>query len=253
MRRPVTGCIPVQSSVPAPWWPYDHMTPSDTALRTPACVACERACYVASIVYDSSTLWTVACQSPMSTGFSRQESWTGLPCPPPGDLPGSDGNSLPGSNPRSLLSPASTGGFFTTSTACGEDSTRQHLLTVLARQASQGTLRKPTSRAAAAASPGSPQKHSFSGSTAVLREPKLRGRAQHTVSTSLQVLLMYNPCGPHYLTLTTLPGREGTIIGPISQMRKTKVREVTKLTVATQVASGVTFSSYQRKEGVTAW
>ena len=116
-----------------------------------------------------------------------------------------------------------------------------------------GTLRKPTSQAAAAASPGSPQKHSFSGSTAVLREPKLRGRAQHTVSTSLQVLLMYNPCGPHYLTLTTLPGREGTIISPISQMRKTKVREVTKRTVATQVASGVTFSSYQRKEGVMAW
>jgi hypothetical protein len=36
-------------------------------------------------------------------------------------------------------------------------------------------------------------------------------------------------------------------------MRKIKVREVTKLTVATKVASGVTFSSYQRKERVKAW
>jgi len=33
------------------------------------------------------TLWTVALQAPLSMGFSRQESWSGLPCPPPGDLP----------------------------------------------------------------------------------------------------------------------------------------------------------------------
>ena len=32
-------------------------------------------------------LWAVACQGPLSTGFSRQEYWSGLPCPPPGDLP----------------------------------------------------------------------------------------------------------------------------------------------------------------------
>jgi len=31
--------------------------------------------------------WTVACQAPLSMGFSRQEYWSGLPCPPPGDLP----------------------------------------------------------------------------------------------------------------------------------------------------------------------
>ena len=33
------------------------------------------------------TLRTVACQAPLSTGFSRQEYWNGLPCPPPADLP----------------------------------------------------------------------------------------------------------------------------------------------------------------------
>ena len=32
------------------------------------------------------TLWTVACQTPLSVGFSMQEYWSGLPCPPPGDL-----------------------------------------------------------------------------------------------------------------------------------------------------------------------
>ena len=33
------------------------------------------------------TLWTVTHQAPLSLGFSRQEYWSGLPCPPPGDLP----------------------------------------------------------------------------------------------------------------------------------------------------------------------
>ena len=41
------------------------------------------------------TLWTVARQAPLSTGFSRQEYWSGLTCPPPGDLPN------PGIKPRS--------------------------------------------------------------------------------------------------------------------------------------------------------
>ena len=55
------------------------------------------------------TLWTVAHQAPLSKGFSRQEYWRGLPCPPPGDLPD------PGIEPTSLISPALAGGFFTTS------------------------------------------------------------------------------------------------------------------------------------------
>jgi len=33
------------------------------------------------------TLWTVAHQAPLFMGFFRQEYWSGLPCPPPGDLP----------------------------------------------------------------------------------------------------------------------------------------------------------------------
>ena len=35
------------------------------------------------------TLWTVACQTPLSMGFSRQEYWKGLPVPSPGDVPNS--------------------------------------------------------------------------------------------------------------------------------------------------------------------
>ena len=55
------------------------------------------------------TLWTVALQTPLSLGFSRQEYWRGLPCPPPGDLPD------PGMEPKSVTSPALAGRFFTTS------------------------------------------------------------------------------------------------------------------------------------------
>ena len=54
------------------------------------------------------TLWdpvTVAREAPLSMGFSRQEHWSGLPSPPPGDLPD------PGSEPGS---PALAGRFFTT-------------------------------------------------------------------------------------------------------------------------------------------
>ena len=54
------------------------------------------------------TLWTIARQAPLSMGFSRQEYWGRLPCPPPGDLPD------PGIEPISLVSPALVGGFFTT-------------------------------------------------------------------------------------------------------------------------------------------
>ena len=42
---------------------------------------------VASHVWLFVTPWTVACQAPLSMGFSRQEYWSRLPCPPPGDLP----------------------------------------------------------------------------------------------------------------------------------------------------------------------
>ena len=40
-----------------------------------------------SVMFDSATLWTVACQAPLSIGFSRQEYCSGLRLPPPGALP----------------------------------------------------------------------------------------------------------------------------------------------------------------------
>ena len=42
---------------------------------------------VAKSCLTLATTWAVAHQAPLSMGFSRQEYWSGLPCPPPGDLP----------------------------------------------------------------------------------------------------------------------------------------------------------------------
>jgi len=56
------------------------------------------------------TPWTVASPAPLSMGFSRKEYWSGLPWPPPGDIPD------PGMELTSLESLALTGGLFTPST-----------------------------------------------------------------------------------------------------------------------------------------
>ena len=58
------------------------------------------------------SLGTVAHQAPLSMRFSRQEYWSGLACPPPGDHPDPEIKSM------SLVSPPSAGGFFTTNTTC---------------------------------------------------------------------------------------------------------------------------------------
>ena len=61
---------------------------------------------VCSVVSNPVTPWTVARQAPLSMEFSRQEYWSGLPFPPPGDLPPD-----PRIEPLSLESPALAGGY----------------------------------------------------------------------------------------------------------------------------------------------
>ena len=65
---------------------------------------------------------TVACWALLSMEFSRQEYWSGLPCPPPGDFPN------PGIEPTSLMSPALAGWFFTTSTTWEAYNWTEHAL-----------------------------------------------------------------------------------------------------------------------------
>ena len=66
--------------------------------RTPKNINChlwQHKCWSLRHVWLFVTPWTVAQQAPLSVEFSRQEYWSGLPCPSPGDLPN------PGIKPRS--------------------------------------------------------------------------------------------------------------------------------------------------------
>ena len=67
-----------------------------------------RASIVLSCVQLFAIPWTVAHQAPLSMEFSKQEYWSGLPFPSPGDLP------VPGIEPESLAFPALAGRFFPT-------------------------------------------------------------------------------------------------------------------------------------------
>ena len=78
-----------------------------TQLSNWTTTCCVLSCF--SCVRLFANLWPIACQVPLSLGFSRQEYWNVLPCSPPGYLPN------PGTEPPSLTSPALADRFFTTS------------------------------------------------------------------------------------------------------------------------------------------
>ena len=66
-------------------------------------------CVLVKLLQSCPTAWDpVDCSPPDSSvhGFSRQEYWSGLPCPPPGDLPD------PGIKPASIIPPTLAGRFF---------------------------------------------------------------------------------------------------------------------------------------------
>ena len=73
--------------------------------------------YVLSHVQLFVALCTIAHQALLSMEFSRQEDWSGLPFPTPGDLPD------PGIEPVSFVSPALAGVFFTSSATTKSSST----------------------------------------------------------------------------------------------------------------------------------
>ena len=71
--------------------------------------------------------WIVTCQAPLSMGFSRQEYWSGLLCPPPGDLPD------PGIEPTSPVSPALQADSLPDKPSSGMFTTLSHSYLFLAR------------------------------------------------------------------------------------------------------------------------
>ena len=70
---------------------------------------CVRACLTPQSCLTLCDPMDYSHHAPLSMGFSRQEYWSGLPCPSPGDLP------HPGMEPASLTSPPPASRFFTTS------------------------------------------------------------------------------------------------------------------------------------------
>ena len=88
--------------------PWGHKESDATELFSLYCLrVCILICF--TCVWPFATLWTLACQTPLSVGFSRPEYCSRLPCPFPGVLPD------PVIEPSSLMSPALAGGFFATS------------------------------------------------------------------------------------------------------------------------------------------
>ena len=94
--------LPPSSSVAklfSPVSPAGNLSLGERGRKRGWLLTCIRAC-VFSHVRFFGTPWTLAHQAPLSMGFSRQEYWSGLPCPPPGDLPD------PGIQPASPASQA---------------------------------------------------------------------------------------------------------------------------------------------------
>ena len=71
-------------------------------------IICVHAYSITSVLSYPLWLYGLSFQASLSTGFSRQEPWSGLPYPPPGDLLDQ------GIKPASFTSPALTGRFFST-------------------------------------------------------------------------------------------------------------------------------------------
>ena len=68
---------------------HNWVTERQQKLTTVNCDSTMRACLLScfSSIWLFATLWTVAPQAPLSSGFFNQEHWSGMSCPPPGDLP----------------------------------------------------------------------------------------------------------------------------------------------------------------------
>ena len=86
--------------------PYDYTV--EVRNRFKGLGPIDKSAHVLSHVQLFETLWTLACQAPLSMRFPRQEYWSGLPLPPPWDLPD------PGTELTSPTSSALAGRFLIT-------------------------------------------------------------------------------------------------------------------------------------------
>ena len=80
---PVLAVVTVLQWTLGAWILWLHAQEWDCRLKCCVCVHAK----LLQLCPALSMLWIVARQAPLSMRFSRQEYWSGLPCPPPGDLP----------------------------------------------------------------------------------------------------------------------------------------------------------------------
>ena len=114
-KNTIVGChflvqriFPIQgSNLCLLHWQADSFSTESPRKPQRMVCACVLSCF--SCVQLFVTQWTIAHQAPLSLGFSRQEYWSGLPCPPPGDIPDPELKLAP------FTSPAQAGRFFTAS------------------------------------------------------------------------------------------------------------------------------------------
>ena len=109
-RPPDPSPTPGVHSNPCPSSQWCHPTISSSVVPFSSCLQS----FPPSLMINS-LQGSIAHQAPLSMGVSRQEYWSELPCPPPGNL------SDPGIKPTSLMAPALAGKFFTTNAtwSCG--------------------------------------------------------------------------------------------------------------------------------------
>ena len=114
-RHFICGSI-IAFSAPTTMWPSLSLCVSSGLTRSLVILDLAHVLSDFSHIQLFVTLRTIARQTPLSMGFSRKEPWSGLLCPPPGDLPN------PGIKPASFMSLALAGGFFTTAWfLCGHE------------------------------------------------------------------------------------------------------------------------------------
>ena len=89
---------------------FSFFTDKEAGIIAAAWKAANNVHIITSMIFMALSLWTVPHQAPLSMEISRQEHWSGMPFPSPGDL------TNPGIKPMSLVSAALAGEFFTTVT-----------------------------------------------------------------------------------------------------------------------------------------
>ena len=135
-----------------------------------------------SRVWLPATPWTAALQAPLSKGFSRQEYYSGLPFPPPGDLPNPGLNPI---EPASPVSPALAGRWFATTAPPRKSDICEYILTDFVRSHQQDLIYSTTQMLGVHSKPWLLRERLDGGKTLQIVGFSARGRVYRKTVTQL--------------------------------------------------------------------